>query len=70
MYAEPLVDNFIIDTYHAVYMPLKHANCYKSVPTEVTQVTVYPPSTRRSAAVTYDDASESKKVTAPMRSSG
>ena len=33
-------------------------------------VTVYPPSTLRSAPVTYADASDSKKVTGPIRSAG
>ncbi len=33
-------------------------------------VTVYPPSTLRSAPVTYADASDSKKVTGPIRSTG
>lgn len=38
--------------------------------TSAFHVTVYPPSTLRSAPVTYVDASESRKVTGPMRSSG
>lgn len=33
-------------------------------------VTVYPPSTLRSAPVTYLEASDRRKVTGPMRSSG
>jgi hypothetical protein len=33
-------------------------------------VTVYPPSTRMSAPVTYRDASESRKVTGPIKSFG
>src|SRR5690348_7694781 len=54
----PHIEPYIPCTYTRTSIPLRF------------HVTVYPPSTLRSAPVTYVDASESRKVTGPMRSSG